>query len=791
MKIDRRLFVKATAFAGGGALGLMSSRAPWHLIRDMARWTQNWPWVPAPAQGKPSMEKSACPMCEGGCGVVVRKIGSRLVKIEGNKGHPANGGALCPSGTAGLQMLYGPSRIKQPLKKVGSRWEGTWEPISWADAMEEVTRKVKELRAARESHLLACITNNADGTTSQLFERFLKVVGSSNFLRMNSGRDARHVTLKLMQGVDGDLAFDLEKSRHILSFGCSLLEGGGICTRTYRSYDRWCNKKSDGRIEIVQIEPNLSVTASKAAKWVPIEPGTEAALALGLAHVLIKERRYDKAFVDNYCFGFEDWADSDGKQHTGFKQYVLSRYSPQSVAGITKVPAEEIERIARDFADKQPSLAIGGGSSGDWFVSLYELMAVHSLNALVGNINQRGGVMIKPDVPVAQLPDALMDEEAERGFAVARLDEAGSSKFPFSSHLLDNLNSKELKMLFIHESNPYYAMADREIAENIFAHVPYIVSFSSFMDESAAFSDLILPLPTRFERWDDQFPAPDLPIPVYNLTKPIIDSLYDTKNAGDILIGLAQALGGTVAESFPWTGMEEVLKNRAMGLYESGRGTARASEDCDFRNAAPGSYSSFSSMWRELLDSACWFDPTSQHGNPKTVLKTSDSKFEFFSRRIMEAFQFTDDISCMPHFKKAKMDTDGFNLLLMPENMLLISDNGRGSPPFVIKQLSDDVLLQDELSIQISSITALYNNELKDGDRVLLESPHGGVVVRVHIYDGVRDGIVLIPLGFGHTAYDEFLKNKGINARRILATKKDPISGLPVWWATPGRITKV
>jgi anaerobic selenocysteine-containing dehydrogenase len=657
--------------------------------------------------------------------------------------------------------------------------------------MEEVAGKLRELRAAKESHLLACITNNTDGTVNRLFERFLQVIGSPNFIKMNSGKDARRIVVNLMQGIDGDPAYDLENSRYILSFGCSLLEGWGICTRAYRSYKRWRPGPSEVQTEIVQIEPNLSVTASKAARWIPIEPGTEAALALGLAHVLIKEQLYDKEFVDKYCFGFEDWVDSDGKQHAGFKQYVLSRYAPRSVADITKIPAEEIERIARDFADKQPAVAIGGGGSGEWFVSLYELMAVHSLNALVGNINQRGGVTIKPHIPVAPLPDAIMDEKAERGYSIARLDEAGSDKFPFSPHLLDNLNPKELKMLFVHESNPYYAMANRETAENIFAHVPYIVSFSSYMDESAAFSDLVLPLPTRYERWDDQFPAPELPTPIYNLTQPIINPLYDTKNAGDILIELAGTLGGSIAESFPWTGMEELLKSRAKGLYESGKGTARPSETGDFRNTATAGYSSFSSMWRDLLDGACWVDPIPEYGDPKKVLNASDGKFEFFSRRIMEAFQFTDDVSCMPHFKKAEIGADGFDLLLMPENMLLMSDNGKGSPPFLIKQLSDDVLKQDELSIQMSSMTALYNDELKDGDRVLLESPHGEAVVRVHVYDGIRDGVVLIPLGFGHTAYDEFLKNKGINARRILATKKDPISGLPVWWATPGRITKV
>ena len=791
MKFDRRAFVKAAAFAGGGALGLMSSRAPWHLVRDMARWTQNWPWVPVPPQGKPSMEKSVCGMCEGGCGIVVRKIGRRLVKIEGDRSHPVNRGRLCPAGTAGLQMLYGASRIRKPLRRTDARGKGKWETISWTEAIEEVANKLKELRADKESHLLACMTNNSDSTVSRLFERFLQTVGSQNFIKMNSGRDARHVVLGIMQGIDAGPAFDLENSRYVLSFGCSLLEGWGMCARIYRSYTKWRPEQPESRTEIIQIEPNLSTTAAKAARWVPIEPGTEAALALGLAHVLIKERLYDKEFVDKYCFGFEDWEDSDGKRHMGFKQFVLTRYSPKSVEGITKVPVEDIERLARDFATKERVVAVGGGGNGDWFVSLYELMAVHSLNALVGNINQRGGVTVKPDVPVAPLPDAVMDEEAERGYAVARLDEAGSGEFPLSRHLPNNLKPEKLKMLFVHETNPCYALADREAAENIFAKTPYIVSFSSYMDESTALSDLVLPLPTRFERWDDQFPAPELPSPVYNLTRPIIDPLYQTKNAGDILIELAKALGGTIAESFPWTGMEEVLKTRAMGLYDSGRGTVNPSEAGEGDNGVSAGYSSFSSMWRELLAGNCWLGPNREYGDPTKVLKTPGGKFDFFSRRLKDAFQFTDDVSCMPHFKKAAMSEEGFDLLIMPENMLLMSDNGKGTPPFLIKQLSDDVLKRDELFIQINTLTALYHDELKDGDRVLLESPRGKVMVRVRIYDGVREGVVLIPLGFGHTAYDEFLQNKGVNARRILATKMDPASGLPIWWATPGRITKV
>ncbi|MBI4830598.1 MAG: molybdopterin-dependent oxidoreductase, partial [Candidatus Lindowbacteria bacterium] len=237
--MDRRKFVKTMAFAGGGALGLITSPLPWHLIRDLARWTQNWPWVPVPPQGKPSYEKTICGMCEGGCGLNVRKIGRRLVRVEGDKSHPVNRGSTCALGTAGLQALYGPSRIKEPLRRSGPRGSGQWKPVSWQEAIAEVSGKLRALRETKESHTLACITSSTDSMINQLFERFLRVFGSRNFAKMNSGRDLRNIALKVMQGVDGNMAYDFENADLILSFGCSLLEGWGTCGRMFRAYSKW------------------------------------------------------------------------------------------------------------------------------------------------------------------------------------------------------------------------------------------------------------------------------------------------------------------------------------------------------------------------------------------------------------------------------------------------------------------------------------------------------------------------------------------------------------------------
>jgi anaerobic selenocysteine-containing dehydrogenase len=502
MQIDRELFLKALAFAGGGTAGLMTSPAPWHFIRDLARWTQNWPWVPVPPHGKPSTVSSICGMCNGECGILVRKVDERMVRVDGNPHHPVNRGFICPLGIASLQMVYGPSRIRQPLKRTASRGDGKWQAISWEEAIAEFADKIQQLRDARQSHTIACITSNSDGTTNELLGRFLRAVGSGNLAKMDSGRDARAAVLKIMQGIDGDLAYDFENADFILSFGCSFFEGWGTCGRMYGAIDSWYSDKGK-RAELIQIEPNLSTTALKASQWIPNKPGAEAALALGIAHVLISDGSYDEDFVDKHCFGFKDWEDKDGKKHSGFASLLFANYSPPSVEKITGVSVKDIEGLAQRFAAANHPLAVGGGGRGQFFNGIHELMAIHALNALAGNINKSGGVLVKAPVPLAPLPEVQMDAEAVRGYSEV------SAKNPFSFSTPGSLNPAEIKLLLVHEANPLYALPERQVAESLFEEVPYIVSLSSYMDESADHADLILPIPTRMERWDDRIAAPE------------------------------------------------------------------------------------------------------------------------------------------------------------------------------------------------------------------------------------------------------------------------------------------
>ncbi len=181
MKIDRRSFL---AFAFGGAAGTALSPLPWKLIDDAAIWSQNWPWTPVPEKGEISYVNTTCTLCPGGCGLSVRKAGQRVVKLEGQPDHPVNDGGICTLGAAGAQLLYAPTRIKSPMKKVN----GSWHNISWDEAIAEVVAKLTEMRDNGSSHKLACISGDDRGTLPELFNRFLTVYGSPNFMRMPSVR---------------------------------------------------------------------------------------------------------------------------------------------------------------------------------------------------------------------------------------------------------------------------------------------------------------------------------------------------------------------------------------------------------------------------------------------------------------------------------------------------------------------------------------------------------------------------------------------------------------------------
>ncbi|MFP3870300.1 MAG: molybdopterin-dependent oxidoreductase [Syntrophobacteria bacterium] len=796
MQLDRRAFVKLIA---GGVGGTLLSPLPWKLADDTAIWSQNWSWRPSPEEGAASKVNSICQLCPGGCGIRVRLIEKeRAVRIEGNPTHPVNRGGVCPLGAAGLQLVYGPSRIETPLRQTGKRGDPKgFKPVSWEEAFKVLADKLRAVR--RQPEGLVCISGRPQGTVSELFERFLQAYGSPNYLLMPTGAETESLGLLLSQGYDGLLAYDLENDRMVISFGCGYIEGWGAPNRMMAAYGDWRSQPYLGRPRIIQVEPRGSLSASKADEWVAVAPGTEAALALGLAHVIVREDLYDRSFVSKYSHGFEDWTDTQGRQHQGFKSLVLKEYDPKKVAEFTGVSREKIVSLAREFARTKPAVALSGRGQGRMPGLVYEFLAIQSLNALVGSLHQRGGVTRAPQVPLAPWPDTVLDETARAGRKAPRLDGGPPVPAQHFYSFVENLEQEKpysARMLWVYQANPAHDLADVQPFIQALDKIETVVSFSSFMDETTQLADLVLPGPTYLERLEDVPPPPGVQYAVFGLSKPVLVPRFETRHPGDVVINQAKSLGGSVAASFPWPDYETALKERVKGIFAAGRGQVAGQPGSEpwRRKGLPlaPNYRSFGELWDKLMEHGCWFDTSEGMPAWDAAFTTPSGKFEFYCEKLRQFGVNGKDIAYLPHYEVVEPagDEETYPLLLMPYETMAITNGPVANPPFMTKLLFDFELKGNDCFVEINPETAAAAG-LKEGDRVALETVRGALTVRVHLTEGARPGVVFIPTGLGHGAFDSYIKGKGVNANEILVARQDRLTGLASWWGTRVKIFKI
>jgi menaquinone reductase, molybdopterin-binding-like subunit len=812
--MNRRNFIK---LAVGGAIGTALSPLPWKLTDDIAIWTENLPWVPVPPVGEFSYAKSVCTLCPGGCGIKVRKVDERAVKIEGRTDYPVNPGGICPLGMGGLQLLYNEHvRFTSPMKRTGARGTGKLQAISWDEALAILAKRISGLKAKGNINALAAIDGNRPcSTMSVLIERLLKALGSPNYMRIQSAEDTIGTAASILTGTQGAVTYDLENADYILSLGSGLLEGWGSPGRVINAWGLWRSGDRKNKVQVVQVESRASNTASKADKWVPAKPGTETALVLGISHVIITENLYNTGFVEKYSFGFSDFKSADGVSHKGFRTLILENYSPEKVAQITGIEAGEIRSIARSFAKAAAPLAICGRGKGALYGSLYESMSVLCLNALVGSINRTGGVFLYDPLPLAALPDIQMDASTKDALNRGRIDKAGSGGFyPFSNSLLNNfadsvLNADEspIDTMLVFSANPAFTVPDNGTFKKSLEKIPFIVSFSPYRDETALMADLVLPDHTCMEKIDDITWPVGLQYPLYGLSIPVVKALYDTKNSGDAIIELAKKIGSSAGDAFPWSGYEEILKARTKGLFDAHQGMTSydgsrppwtATQEAVVSSS---DYSDFDDMWKKLKKNGLWYQPASPLQSLETLFKTPTQKFEFYSSAIATTLKTADlkvlgikasgDDICMPHFENMAMEEDvkSFPLRMRPYELINLSSGWLPNPPYLNKTLFDDELKGGQSFVDINPDTA-KDHGLKQGDRIFVESPGGRLEVLVNLFEGAMPGIVFIPMGLGHSGYDDFLIGKGVNPNEIIYGGKDPLSGQPVWWDTPVRLIK-
>jgi anaerobic selenocysteine-containing dehydrogenase len=546
-----------------------------------------------------------------------------------------------------------------------------------------------------------------------------------------------------MQGVRASAGFDFENADYVLSFGSGLLDGWGAPVNIFQAHSRWCERGG----KLVQIEPRQSRTAAKAAHWIPINPGTEGVLALSLAGVIVKESLYNADFVNAQSSGFDSW-----------QRVLLENFDTERAAKMTGVDPSTISKLARDFAGARKPLAVCGRGKGQTPGSLKEVMAVHALNALVGGIDRQGGVRAVPEPDYIDWPEPEMDAVAAAGMQQGRVDQAGGSQYPHARYLLNRLpeavNSSAdspIQVLFVSDANPSYSLPNSKAFADAIKKIPMVVSFSSYLGETAELADFILPSPSYLEQYEDRPVAAGYPLPIVNLTRPVVEPLFNTRSVGDVVIELARSLGGTVAAAFPWEDYQTCLKE------------------------------TLGDKWTVLNEKGYWADEKLGSGGQPVTFETKSSRFEFTNA----------EIDAMSRFAPIEPEGDkaAFPLVLIPYDTMQLWNGYIGDPPFVIKIVPDTVLKNNDVLIEVNPATASQLN-LQDGQTVNLTTPRGSARVRVHLFEGIMPGVVALPTGLGHTAYGKFLAGKGANVNALIGSIEDATTGYEAVWGIRAKLDK-
>ncbi|MBM2825955.1 MAG: molybdopterin oxidoreductase [Dehalococcoidia bacterium] len=687
-------------------------QSPLRMPEDMVTGLDNW-------------YSSICRQCPAGCGIVVRVMEGRAKKIEGNPDYPVNQGKLCARGISGVQVLYHPDRIREPMKRTGQRGSDTFKPITWDEALDELGGRLKELRTAGNARSALMVTEPLRGHLALVVDRFVSAYGGKRMAFEALDQTTVYTALKNVFGQDMAPDFDIQNSRYILSFGADFLETWLSPVRYSRGYGEFRQGRPDSRGTLVQIEPRFSTTGASADEWVPIRPGTEGLLALSMAQVIISEGLGDSAAAAALTGGAGASA--------------LSAYSPETVSAKTGVPAERIKELSRAFARQRPSLAIGGTYAAAHTNGVANLTAIYALNFLVGSVGTPGGVLLNPQPPLETVAAPIAAN------TIAQWEDAAKGIISGAS---------PVNLLMVHGANPSHGLPGSLKFDEVLSKVPYIVSFSSFMDETTAHADLILPDHTYLESWGDDAPNPGPGYQVLGIQQPVVNPLYTTRAFADVLLTIAEEIGDDTRQALPWNTFHDLLKEQAGELYKLNRGSVKAPD--------------VETFWIGLLQRGGWWDTQSGSTAPRPqppVLPTRMSE---------------------PEFSGSEREYP-YNLVLFPSISLT---DGRGANLPWLQSTPDPLTtVMWQTWLEMNPRTASQVG-VAEGDVVVVESPHGRLEVPVYILPAIPPDVVAMPLGQGHTSYGRWAEARGVNPLSIVAPMREATTGSLAWEATRVRVTK-
>lgn len=499
-------------------------------------------------QQEETIVSGVCPHdCPDTCAwqVAVDTTSGRATRIWGHPDHPVTQGRLCGKVDRYLERTYHPQRLAEPLKRVGAKGEGRFKPISWEQAISEITERLQRTIAVYGPEAVLPYSYagtmgilQGDGMASRFFNR----LGASNLAQTicsEAGGEGIKYTNGRNTGMDTQ---DFAHARLILLWGTNTLTSNmHLWPFVQRA------RKQDARV--IVIDPAHTRTAKAADEWLPIRPGSDGALALAMMHVIINEDLVDSDYVKKYTVGFPQLA---GR---------VQQFGPDWATEITDIPTERIVQLAREYATVQPSAIrlnyglqrhAGGGMA---------VRNIAALPALVGSWRQRGGgAMLSAsgafhvDKSMVKRPD--LRQSLARTINMIRLGDAlsldperlaGAHHHPRPIDPIPNPADAgpPVKALVVFNSNPAAVAPDQSaVLAGLQREDLFTVVLEHFQTDTADYADYLLPATTQLEHWDILKPYGHLYLA---LNQPAISPVGQSLPNSEIFRRLAEAMGYTDA----------------------------------------------------------------------------------------------------------------------------------------------------------------------------------------------------------------------------------------------------
>ena len=682
--MDRRHFIKLTAITGTTA-ALTACGNPENQI---IRFIPEDDLVPGVATWKPSI----CPLCNAGCGVIARVMdGDAEVfrngqagvirmglakKLEGNPADPISQGKLCGRGQAAIQITYHPDRIGKPRKRTGERGSGQYVEITWDEAIKELTGKLNELVAANDQGSLVYLTKPRRGRRLELVGELLRRFGAKPPVTYELfSDDVLRLANASAFGSHQLATVDLENARYVISFGADFLGTWNSAVAQSVAYGRMRQAGAGDRPKFVHVDARLSQTAANADEFVACHPGTEGLLALAIAALV-------------------------GKTIAG-----AAEYAPERVSEKTGVPAEKIQRLAREFAANAPAVALIGGAPLAHTNGAFHAHAVNALNRAANALNRPGGLSF-----IAQ------------GAAVA-------------TRPLQTILDTAPKVLLIDDVNPVYGSPAAWKVAEVLKRVPFIASFGSFIDETSALADLILPDHSFLESWVDGAPESGSAKAAPSKFGPVMRPLHDTRSTPDVLLEVSRGL------ATPLTGLPNAFEE-----FLNAESTARPQAPSpQARNRAPSAAPALG-------------------GKPSSPITWSEPAFDG------EASQFPYHF--MPYASQGLYDGSLAHLPWLQEM----------PDPMTSAMWCSWVEINEKKAHELG---------IAQGDLIEITSTQGSVRAPAFLNPGIAPNAVAMPVGQGHTNFTRYATNRGVNPIAILAPATIAETGALAWSATRVKIARI